>query len=85
MFPYRRLVVVVSRSQSQEAMLGKEQEVEADLLYVAGTSLMTNSKRSEGIKLNENKTEWRHQSGTKGSFNAVLTVLIIINELNDKV
>lgn len=45
---------------------------------------MTNLKRSEGIKLNENKTEWRHQSGTKGSFNAVLTVLII-NEMNDKV
>lgn len=61
---------------------------EADWLFVAQpkhryTSLVTNLKRSEGIKLNENKTEWRHQSGTKGPFNAALTVLI--NEMNDKV
>lgn len=57
---------------------------QADLLCRTGTSLVTNLKRSEGIKLNENKNEWRHQSGTKiGLFNAVLTVLI--NEMNDKV
>ena len=42
--------------------------------------------RSEGIKLNENKAEWRHQSGTKRPFNAVLTVpVLLINEMNDKI
>lgn len=56
---------------------------EADLLSHRYFTCDELKKRSEGIKLNENKTEWRHQSGTKRPFNAVLTVLI--NEMNDKI